>query len=44
MLVNPIFGPGIASLDVRPATMSSAIEKLQGYALVLLDYNRVVAQ
>lgn len=41
MLVNPIFGPGIASLDVRPATMSSAIERLQGYAQVLLDNNPI---
>jgi uncharacterized phosphosugar-binding protein len=37
MLINPLFGPGIASLDVRPATMSSAIERLQGYAQVLVS-------
>lgn len=43
MLINPIFGPGIASLDVRPATMSSAIERLQGYAQVLLDNNPIQA-
>jgi len=36
-LVNPIFGPGIASLDVRPARMTSAFERLEGYAKVLLD-------
>jgi uncharacterized phosphosugar-binding protein len=43
MLINPIFGPGIASLDVHPATMSSAIERLQGYAQVLLDSNPIGA-
>ena len=37
ILINPLFGPGIASLDVHPATISSAIEKLEGYADVLLD-------
>jgi uncharacterized phosphosugar-binding protein len=37
ILVNPIYGPGIASLDVRPARMTSAIERLEGYAKVLLD-------
>jgi uncharacterized phosphosugar-binding protein len=43
MLINPIFGPGIASLDVFPATLSSAIERLQGYAQVLLDNNPIGA-
>lgn len=37
MLINPIYGPGIASLDVHPTTMSSAIERLDGYAKMLLD-------
>jgi uncharacterized phosphosugar-binding protein len=37
MLINPIFAPGIASLDIRPATMSSEIERLQGYARIILD-------
>jgi len=37
MLINPIFAPGIASMDVHPATMSSAIERLSGYAQVILD-------
>jgi uncharacterized phosphosugar-binding protein len=41
MLINPIFGPGIASLDVHPATMTSAMERLQGYAQVLLDNNPI---
>lgn len=37
MLINPIFGPGIAAMDTRPATLSSEIEKLPGYAKALLD-------
>ena len=37
MLINPIFGPGIAAMDTRPATLSSEIEKLPGYAQALID-------
>lgn len=37
MLVNPIYGPGIAALDTRPTTLGSDIEKLPGYAGALLD-------
>lgn len=37
MIINPIFGPGIASLETQPATLSSAIERLPGYARALLD-------
>jgi len=37
MLINPILAPGIASLDVHPPMMTSGIERLQGYAKVLLD-------
>ncbi len=37
MLINPIMAPGISSLDVVPATMTSDIERLQGYAEVLLN-------
>jgi uncharacterized phosphosugar-binding protein len=37
MLVNPIFGPGIAALDIRPATLSSGIERLSGYARAILN-------
>lgn len=37
MLVNPIFGPGLAAMDTRPATLSSSLERLQGYAKALLD-------
>lgn len=37
MLINPLLGPGIDSLHVRPATITSAMEKLHGYAKVLLD-------
>jgi uncharacterized phosphosugar-binding protein len=37
MLVNPLYGPGIAALDTRPATLGSDIEKLPGYARTILD-------
>ena len=37
MLINPILAPGISSLDVHPATMTSAMERLEGFAQVLLD-------
>ena len=37
MLINPIFGPGIAAMDTHPATLSSEIEKLPGYAQALFD-------
>ncbi|MBA0051282.1 sugar isomerase domain-containing protein [Streptomyces sp. AJS327] len=37
MLVNPVYGPGIAALDTRPTTLGSDIEKLPGYAKALLD-------
>lgn len=37
MLINPIFGPGIAAMDTQPANLSSEIEKLSGYARALLD-------
>jgi uncharacterized phosphosugar-binding protein len=37
MLINPLFGPGLASLDVHPPEMTSAIERLRGYAKILLD-------
>lgn len=41
ILVNPIFGPGIDSLNVRPAPISSAMERLEGYADVLLDNSSI---
>ena len=37
MLVNPIFAPGLASLDTRPPTLGSDMEQLEGYADVVLD-------
>jgi len=37
MLINPIFGPGIASLEPQPATITSAMERLTGFADVILD-------
>lgn len=37
MLVNPLYGPGIAALDTRPTTLGSDIERLPGYAEAILD-------
>ena len=37
MLINPIYGPGIGSLEPRPATITSAMERLPGFADVILD-------
>jgi len=37
ILINPIYGPGIDSLNVRPAKITSSIERLSGYAQILLD-------
>lgn len=41
MLINPLLGPGITSVDRPPATLSSAMEKLEGYAEALLDNSPV---
>ena len=35
--MNPLFGPGITALDIKPTTISSAMEQLPGYAKVILD-------
>jgi len=43
MLVNPLYGPGIAALDTRPTTLGSAIEKIPGYAAAILDNSPVRA-
>ncbi len=43
MLVNPIFGPGITALDVKPTTISSAMEQMPGYAKVILDNSPIRA-
>lgn len=37
MLVNPIYGPGIAALDIKPTTISSAMEQMTGFAQVILE-------
>jgi uncharacterized phosphosugar-binding protein len=43
MVINPLFGPGIASLDVHPPRLTSAIERLEGYATILLDTSPIQA-
>jgi len=41
MLINPIYGPGIAGLETRPPTLGSDLEKLSGFARILLDNNPI---
>ncbi len=36
MLINAIFAPGL-QLDVRPVTVSSQVERLEGYAALILE-------
>ena len=43
MLVNPVYGPGISSLDVFPNTITSAMERLEGYAAIILDNQPIQA-
>lgn len=43
MLVNPILGPGITSMETQPTTLTSAMEKLEGYADALLDATPIQA-
>jgi uncharacterized phosphosugar-binding protein len=43
MVINPLFGPGIASLDVHPPVLTSAIERLGGYASILLETSPIRA-
>lgn len=43
MLINPIFAPGISSLDIKPATLSSDIEQIEGYARVILNNSPIKA-
>lgn len=40
MLVNPIFAPGM-SLDVRPAPMTSEIERLPGYGTLIVRNSKI---
>jgi len=37
MLINPILAPGIGHLDVHPTTLTSEMERLCGYAEVILN-------
>ena len=37
MAMNPIYAPGIAHLDVFPTTLTSAMEKMTGYAELILE-------
>ncbi|KPK13621.1 MAG: hypothetical protein AMJ56_01375 [Anaerolineae bacterium SG8_19] len=37
MLINAIFAPGLEALQLKPITMASAMERLLGYAEIVLD-------
>jgi uncharacterized phosphosugar-binding protein len=37
MVINPIFAPGLAAMDTRPAPLSTSIERTAGYAKAVLD-------
>jgi uncharacterized phosphosugar-binding protein len=37
MLVNPLLAPGLGGVETRPATLGTALERLPGYASVLLE-------
>lgn len=37
MLINPIYAPGLAAMDTRPATLSTSIERTLGYAAAVLE-------
>lgn len=43
MLVNAIFIPGLEALHINPFGITSKIERLQGYAEVILDYTPIRA-
>ncbi|MFD5182584.1 SIS domain-containing protein [Streptomyces sp. NPDC058372] len=36
-LMNLLAGPGVVGVDVRPATLGSALERVEGYATAVLD-------
>lgn len=37
MLINPIYAPGLAAMDTRPATLSTSIERTPGYAKAVIE-------
>ncbi|RFU43507.1 sugar isomerase domain-containing protein [Actinomadura logoneensis] len=41
MLVNPLLAPGLGGVETRPATLGTELERLPGYASVLLENSRV---
>jgi uncharacterized phosphosugar-binding protein len=43
MLINPIFAPGLEALQTHPVMLSSAIERLEGYAKGILDHTPIQA-
>ncbi|MCP4167767.1 MAG: SIS domain-containing protein [Chloroflexi bacterium] len=43
MLINPIYAPGLEAMTLRPATMSTSIERIPGYASAILDHQPIQA-
>ncbi len=43
MLINPIFAPGLEALDTHPVSLSSTLERLEGYAKGILDHTPIRA-
>jgi len=37
MLINPIYAPALESMTARPATLSTSIERIPGFAAAVLD-------
>ena len=37
MLINPLYAPGLESMTARPATLSTSIERVPGFAAAVLD-------
>jgi uncharacterized phosphosugar-binding protein len=37
ILINPLLGPGLSAFDQRPVTLSSQLERLEGYAKILMN-------
>jgi len=37
MLINPIYAPALTSMDARPPTLSTSLERINGFATAILD-------
>ena len=41
MLINPIYAPGLEAMTARPATLSTSIERISGFAAAILDHQPI---